>query len=86
MGDSGASVRDFAVILQSVTGPSGKYQISVSELTFFLVIGNFNYLPNLKFQIQFQFRLFKKNKFQFQITFPFEPLKPPLSLSLSLSQ
>ena len=35
----------------------------------FLVIGNSNYFANLKFQIQFQFRLFKKNKFQFQIQF-----------------
>ena len=34
--------------------------ISVSEFTFFGVIGNSNYFANLKFQIQFQFRLFKK--------------------------
>ena len=40
------------------TDGEGGYSISVSELTFFGVIGNSNYFANLKFQIQFQFRLF----------------------------
>ena len=57
--------------LSNLRLPADAYYVisSVSELTFFGVIGNSNYFANLKFQIQFQFRLFKKNKFQFQIQF-----------------